>query len=109
MWVRTAIRLGRSSLSERSTAASIAAVSLPSVDALRVPAVGVEALEHVLAPGHGRRAVELDVVVVPEVVILPEAQVAGEGRGLGGDALLEVAVRDDAVDPVVDDLRGPAG
>ncbi len=72
-------------------------------DPLGVPAVGVEALGDVLRPGHRRRAVELDAVVVVEHDELAETQVAGEARRLGRDALLEVAVAGDDVRPVVDD------
>ena len=51
-------------------------------DALRLPAVGVEALEDVLAPGHRGGAVELDPVVVVEVDEPAEPEVAGERGGL---------------------------
>ena len=74
------------------------------LDPCDVPAVGREPLRSVLRPGHVRRAVELDVVVVVEHDELPEPEVAGEARGLRGDALLEVAVRGDDVRPVVDQL-----
>ncbi len=73
-------------------------------DALGVPAVGLEARQDVLRPGHARRPVELDVVVVVEDHELAQAQVAGQAGGLGGDALLEVAVGADHVGPVVDDV-----
>ena len=72
-------------------------------DALGVPAVRLEAARHVLRPGHRRRSVELDVVVVVEDDELAQAQVAGQARRLGRDALLEVAVAGDHVGPVVDD------
>ena len=92
MCVRTAMRLGRSS----ARAASIAFVDRVEVvavdDALGLPAVGGEARGHVLGPGHLRRSVELDEVVVVEDDELAEAQVPRQARGLGGDALLEVAV-----------------
>jgi hypothetical protein len=69
-----------------------------------VPLVGIEALEHVLVPRPRRRAVELDQVVVVQENQPTEAQVAGQAGRLRCDALLQVAVRADAVDPVVDDV-----
>ena len=108
MWVRTAIRLGRSSavggLDRRGDRLDVVAV----VDPLGVPAVGREAGQDVLAEGHRGRAVELDVVVVVEDRQLAQPEVAGERGGLGRDALLEVAVGADDVRPVVDDgVPGP--
>ena len=52
------------------------------LDPLGVPAVRVEARQDVLRPGHRRRAVELDVVVVVEDDQLAEPEVAGERRRL---------------------------
>ena len=81
---------------------------LAVLDTLGVPAVGVEAGQHVLRPGHRGGAVELDVVVVVERDQLAQPEVAGEAGGLGGDALLEVAIGAEGVGPVVDDLvAGP--
>ncbi len=78
------------------------------LDALGVPAVGVEPADDVLAERPGRRAVELDVVVVVQDDELAEPQVAGQRARLGRDALLHVAVGRDHVRPVVDDLvAGP--
>ena len=73
------------------------------LDALGVPAVGIEALGDVLGPGHRGRAVELDVVVVVQDDELAQSQVAGQAGGLRGDALLKVAVGCDDVGPMVDD------
>ena len=98
------MRLGRGSASARRMARKDRVGVVAVLDALGVPLVGVEPLEHVLAPGHARRSVELDVVVVPEVDQLAETQVSGQGRGLGRDALLEVAVGHDRVDAMVDQL-----
>ncbi len=74
------------------------------LDALGVPAVGVEALQDVFGPGHARGTVELDVVVVVEDDEPAQAQVAGQAGGLRRDALLEIPVRADDVRPVVDDV-----
>ena len=76
-------------------------------DALRVPAVGREARQHVLRPGHAGRPVELDVVVVVEHGQLAQAQMAGQAGCLRGDALLEVAIGADDPGPMIDD--GVAG
>ena len=74
------------------------------VDPRGVPAVRLEALGDVLRPGHRRRPVELDMVVVVEHDELAQSKVAGQRRDLRRDALLEVAVRRDDVGPVIDDL-----
>ena len=108
MCVRTAIRLGRGSSSARSIAASMAVDVVAVLDPLGVPFVGIEPREHVLAPGHPGGPVQLDVVVVPEIRQLAESEMPGQRRGLGRDALLEVAVRDDPEDAMVDDgVAGP--
>jgi hypothetical protein len=75
------------------------------VHRLHVPAVGLEALGHVLG-GEAQvgRAVERDVVVVVEVDDPPETEMTGQRGGLGGDALHEVTVGDDREDVVVLDL-----
>ena len=71
--------------------------------ALGVPAVRLEARGDILGPGHLRRAVELDEVVVIQDDELAESQVAGQARRFGRHALLEIAVRGDDVGPVIDD------
>ncbi len=74
-------------------------------DLERVPAVGAEALGHVLlVEREARRAVDRDAVVVVDVDELAEPQVAGERGGLGGDAFHQVAVGADREDVVVADL-----
>ena len=76
--------------------------------ALGVPTVRVEAGGHVLREGQRGWPVELDVVVVVEDDELAQAQVPGQGSGLGADPLLEVAVGADGVDVVVEQLEaGP--
>ncbi len=74
------------------------------VEALDVPAVGGEARADVLRERERGVALDRDVVVVVEREQLAEAEVPRERGGLRGHALHEVAVRDDRVDPVVDDL-----
>ena len=75
-----------------------------AVDVQDVPAVGLEALADVLGEGEVGGAVDGDRVVVVEIDQLAEAEVTGEGGRLGGDAFHEVAVADDAVREVVDDV-----
>lgn len=68
---------------------------------LHVPAVRLVALAHVLREGQVRLAVDGDLVVVVEDDELAQAQVARQGAGLGGDALLQAAVAADDVGVVV--------
>ncbi len=79
-------------------------IRVPVGHAEHLPPVGRIPLQHVLAEGPRRRAVERHVVVVVEVEELAETEVAGERPGLGGDALHEVAVRDESERAVVHDL-----
>ena len=74
---------------------------------LDVPAVGAEALAHVLLEGEVGAAFDRDVVVVVEEGELRQAERTGEGAGLGGDTFHEVTVADVGVGAVVDD--GVAG
>src|SRR5699024_1837462 len=76
------------------------------VHALRVPAVGVVAGDHVLGERHVRVALDGDVVVVPEDDQVAQLLGAGQRGGLGGDTLLQVTVGGDHVHPVVE--RGGA-
>src|SRR4029079_9669209 len=73
------------------------------LDARCAPAVGVEALQDVLGPGHLGGAVELAPVVVVEDKELAQAQVPGERCRLGCDAFLEVPVGGDGESTMVDD------
>ena len=75
------------------------------LDRERVPAVGLEPLRDVLGrEREARRAVDRDLVVVVEEDAAAELEVPGERRGLGGDALHQVAVGADREDVVVADL-----
>ena len=77
-------------------------------DVDHVPAVRLEALptSSVITTSTGLG--ELDLVVVVEGDQVAEAEVAGERAGLGGDALLDVAVARDREGVVVDDLVAAA-
>jgi hypothetical protein len=68
-----------------------------------VPAVGVEAGQHVLAPRQRRVALDGDVVVVEDADQAAQSLVAGQAGRLGGDALLQVAVRAEDVGRAVED------
>ena len=73
------------------------------LNASGVPAVRVKTLEHIFGPGGRGWPIELNKVVVPEVDQLAELQVPRERRGLRGDPLLKIAIRDDGEDAVVND------
>ena len=90
-------------------AASMASTSLPSATHLHVPAVGLEALAHVLGEGEVGGAVDGDVVVVVEQDQLAELLVAGVGGGLAADALHHAAVAGEHVGVVVDDVVAEGG
>ena len=73
------------------------------VDPLDVPAVGLERAATSSLNGQGRRAVELDPVVVVENDQLASRRWPARLRGFGRDAFHEVAVASDHVRPVIDD------
>ena len=74
--------------------------------AIDVPAVGREALGHVVGVGELGRPVDGDVVVVVDVDQAAEPEMAGQRGRLVGDALLEAAVAADDEGVVVAEL-GP--
>ncbi len=74
-------------------------------DVLDVPPVGLESLRHVVGVGERGGPVDADVIVVVHVDETAEAQVAGQGRRLVGNALLEVPVAADHEGVVVAQLR----
>ena len=74
-----------------------------------LPAVGPEPADGVVAERELGRTVDRDVVVVVDVDDAAEAEVTGQRGGLVADALGQVAVGDDAVDVVVDDVGTEAG
>ena len=67
-----------------------------------VPAVGGKPLRHVFQEGDVRVAFNGYAVVVVEVDELVQPQRAGQRRGLGGDAFLQVAVGNQGVGVVTD-------
>ena len=82
-------------------------VQVVAIDVGDVPAVGLEALAHVLGEGQRCLAFDRDVVVVVQVDQLAEPARPGEGRRFRRDSLHQVAVATEAVRVVVDD--GVAG
>mmetsp|Transcript_38592 Transcript_38592/g.111312 ORF Transcript_38592/g.111312 Transcript_38592/m.111312 type:complete len:529 (-) Transcript_38592:377-1963(-) len=74
-----------------------------AVDAQDIPVVRGEPGADVLAEGQVRLSVDRGLVVVVEDDELVQAQVAGEGRRLGGDALHQAAVAGQAEDIVVEE------
>ena len=77
-------------------------------DPQHVPAVADEARGHVLGEGDARVAFDGDVVVVVDPAEVVEAEMAGQRRRLGADALHHAAVAADRVDVVVEDLEARA-
>src|SRR5439155_10836538 len=73
-------------------------------NALYVPAVGLEALSRVVAPGEAGRPIDGDAVVVVDPDQMPELQVTGKRACLVGHPFHQVAVRGHEVGAVIDDL-----
>ena len=69
---------------------------------LDVPAVGLVAGADVLGEGDVGVVLDRDLVVVVDQREVAELLHAGDGRGLGADALLDVAVGAEGVDVVVE-------
>ena len=67
-----------------------------------VPAIGLEARDHVLAEGQLGVAFDADGVVVVEPAQVIQLQVPGQGRGFAADAFHHVAVAAQGVDVVVE-------
>ena len=69
----------------------VGAVGLDEAELVGVPAVGLEALEHVLGQHQVGVAFDLDAVGIEDHGQVAELLVGGQGSGLAGDALLDVA------------------
>ena len=80
----------------------VVALGLPPAQPLHVPAIGLEALRHILGFGDVGVVLDGDVVVVVQHDQVPELLVAGQRRRLVADPFLHVPVRDEAVDEVVE-------
>ena len=87
----------------------VAGAVIGPVDAVHVPAVGGVARGDVLGEGDVGVALDGDVVVVVDQRQVAEPLRAGDRGGLGGDALLQVAVAADAVDLVVERALARSG
>ena len=79
-------------------------VRIVAVDGDGVPLAGAEAGVLVGRVGNGDRAVDRDVVVVPEDDQLVELQVAGERDRFLADAFHEAAVTDEGIGVVLDEV-----
>ncbi len=80
----------------------VGAVGLDEAELVGVPAVGLEALEHVLGQHQVGVAFDLDTVGVEDHGQVAELLVGGQGSGLAGDALLDVAFTTDGPNLVVE-------
>ena len=102
---RRALGLGAGRLErrgERLDVLVVGAVLGHEADALHVPAVRLVARGDVLGEGDRGVVLDRDAVVVPDQDEVAQALGAGERRGLGADALLQVAVGADRPDRVVE-------
>ena len=88
---------------------ALVGVAATPVDGLHMPAVRLVAGCHVLALGDAGVVLDRDLVVVVDHREVAQLLVPGEGAGLVADALLDVAVGDDAPDVVVEDRRAGLG
>ena len=77
-------------------------------DPQHVPAVALEAAQHVVAVGEGGVAVDRDVVVVVDPAEVVELEVAGERGRLVRDALHQAAVAGQRVDVEVEEVGAEA-
>ena len=109
MWLSTTIRVGRpvSALNSFEGAGEQRGV-VGVADPQHVPAVALEAAEHVVVVGEVGGAVDRDVVVVVEPAEVVELEVAGERGGLVRDALHQAAVAGDRVDVEVEEVLAEA-
>jgi hypothetical protein len=69
-----------------------------------VPAIGQETLGHILGKGQLGAALDRDLVVVVKIDQLAQGPVARQRGRLRGDALHQIAVADDGIGMVVNDL-----
>ena len=102
--VRAQISEGRSVSACAAVEGGADLVRVHAVDLLHMPADSAEAGRDVLREGEADGAGQGDLVLVVEIDQLAELEVTGERSGLGGDPFHQVAVGDDAVDVVIDDL-----
>ena len=80
----------------------VGAVGLDEAELVGVPAVGLEALEHILGQHQVGVAFDLDAVGVEDHGQVAELLVGREGSGFAGDALFDVAFAADDPDVVVE-------
>ena len=80
----------------------VGAVGLDEAEFVGVPAVGLEALEHVLGQHQVGVAFDLDAVGIEDYGDVAELLVGGKSGGFAGDAFLDVAFTADGPDLVVE-------
>src|SRR6185437_5190045 len=77
-------------------------------DRLDVPAISLKAARAILGKCDVGPSGQRHTVIVIEVDQLSELQMAGKGRGLRGYAFHQIAIADDPIGEMIDDLRaGP--
>ena len=80
----------------------VGAVGLDEAELIGVPAVGLEALEHVFGQHQVGVAFDLDAVGIEDHGQVAQLLVGGEGRGFAGDALFDIAFTADDPDVVIE-------
>ena len=93
---------GLDRLPQRGDVLGVAVTPVGPVDVLDVPAVGGVAGGHVLAEGDVGVVLDRDLVVVVDQDQVAQLLVAGQGRRLGADTLLDVTVAGQHEDVVVE-------
>ena len=96
-------------LVERGDVLLVTRAVVGPVDDLDVPAVGLVALRDILGQRDVGVVLDRDLVLVVDQGEVAELLGAGEGRGLGADALLDVTVAGQRVDLVVEDRLAGSG
>ena len=116
MWLRSTRRVGCASGPSAGCVEGLADGGLEPVDVVghlaevaHPPAVGLEALGHVVVVGQLGRSVDRDVVVVVEGEQPPQAEMPGQRGRLVRDPLHEAAVARDHEGPVVAHLVAEGG
>ena len=106
MTVRTAMNEGRVGLRLGRFDGRFNGVEIVAVgDALHVPVIGFEALQHILGEAQLRRPVERDEIVVVEQNQLAQSQRSGQRSGLMRDAFHQIAVAAERISVVIHNLE----
>ncbi len=108
MWVWVMTSVGRSTCFDSLFDRLGDRLSIVAVDLVDFPPHGPETTGHVLGEGDVGAAVDGDVVVVVEIEELAQTEVTGDRRCFGGDPFHEVAVGDESIGAVVDQVFAKA-